>query len=231
MNIYQELVDQRNQYWETHQILQKKYQWNDDDARLGIFAKCMNNFEPIIFSLDFERIYLRTPEFQARYSKDHKTPPTEEERKNICEHYIRFIQTAYADLFFASIESSFRIFVRSIDPIVCDNATSNFQSVYAYLLKQTGQQKYQELLDLWRMIRNTQHNNGVYMDAKRSHVVITYDGKTYQFDNEKVVLFVDVELLLKLSREAREMIQLIVESKPLSSISIMVDPVFHIPRP
>ncbi len=226
-DIINKIIEVRNTYWETIQTLMSRYSWREQDARIGIFAKCMNNFEPIMFSLMFEKEYLRKPEYQARFSKDHKTLPTQQEIDNICERYLMYQQMAFADLFFSAIESSFRVFVRSIDAQACSNATATFQSVYSYLLRQTNQQQYESLLNLWRLIRNTQHNNGVYIDSRSPTVIVNYKNNTYNFSNNVFFRDVDMILLLDMSVDAREMIQKIIESAPLSNITEIIDPTYH----
>jgi hypothetical protein len=221
------LTDIRNQYWQTTQTLMEKYSWKVDDARIGIFAKCMNNFEPVMFSLIFEKEQLRKPEYQARFSKDHKTPPIQKEIDNICGFYLMYQQMALCDLLFSAIESSFRVFVRAIDPNACNNATDSFQSVYRYLLNQTNTTKYEPLLNLWRLIRNTQHNNGVYIDPRHPQVDIVYKDKTYQFINNTFFKGVDMNLLLDMSEESRDMIQDIIESEVLSNVTEIIDPTYH----
>jgi len=226
-NIITRLTSIRNAYWQTTQTLMGKYAWKEADARIGVFAKCMNNFEPVMFSLMFEKEHLRKPEYQARFSEDHKTPPTQNVIDRICGLYLMYQQMAFADLFFSAIESSFRIFVRAIDSQACNNATGWFQSVSGYLLKKTNQQQYDPLLNLWRLIRNTQHNNGVYIDPKHRDIEIKYKEQTYRFVNNIFFRDVNMDLLLNLSEDARCMIQNIVESKPLSSITEIIDPTFY----
>lgn len=230
------LINIRNSYWDTIQKLMTRYSWKEGDARIGVFAKCMNNFEPIMYSLMFEQEYLRKPSYQARFSKDHKTPPTEQEQKNICEFYLRYMQMAFCDIFFSAVESSFRIFVRTLDPTICDNATGAFFTIQKYLLEKTNQKKYESLMNLWRLIRNTQHNNGFYMDPKYPKIDINYAGIKYQFVDKTFFYSVDMDLLLKLSSDVRDMLQNIVESPILSSRETIIDPTyaalnFHKPSP
>jgi len=113
----------------------KKYSWKEEDARIVVFAKGSNNFEPIMYSLMFEQEYLRKLEYQARFSKDHKTPATKEEMNNTCEFYLRYLQMIFTDLVFSAIERSCRIFVRALNPNVYGNATGSFYLIQQYLLK------------------------------------------------------------------------------------------------
>jgi len=55
MNYFKELIEQRNDYWDTSNQLILNHGWDKSDARIGVFAKCMNNFEPVLFSLDFAK--------------------------------------------------------------------------------------------------------------------------------------------------------------------------------
>ena len=139
-----------------------------------------------------------------------------------------YIQYSFAVLFFSAIESSFRIFVRAIDPVACENGTAEFQSIYKWLLKKTQQQKYNDLLELWRLIRNCQHNNGTYFSVKDPHKVIFYEGENYEFKHGEVVTFVDMDLLLSLTKDVKKMLDDVIQSEPLVSISRITDPVYHL---
>jgi len=222
----QNLADLRNEYFQSGGMLQKKFGWKENDARIGVFAKCLNAIEPVLFSLIFCKENLSNPMWQARFSKDHKTPPSAEEVQHQVDSYLMYQQYSYAELFFASIESSMRIFDRAIDPEACNQGKANFASISDFLLKRTDTEKYKPLLELFRLIRNTSHNNGIYLPEREGNRSITWKGTEYLFEEGKSVLFVTMPFLIELSKDLREMLVDIVESKNLSNIQEILDPTF-----
>lgn len=224
--VIKDLSDLRNDYFQSGGELQKKFAWKENDARIGVFAKCINSIEPVFFSLIFCEEYLRKPEWQARFSKDHKTPPHSEEMQHQVDAYIMYQQYSYAELFFAGIESSMRIFVRGIDPNACNEGRATFGSISDFLLKKTNTEKYKPLLELFRLIRNTSHNNGIYLPENGENKTINWKGVDYNFEVEKSVSFVTFPFLINLSKDLREMLVEMVESNELNSISEIIDPTF-----
>jgi len=142
------------------------------------------------------------------------------------DNYIQFEQFGYAELLFSAIESSLRVFVRGIDPKACNEGRASFNSIFEYLLKKTGLEKYKPLLDLFREIRNTVHNNGIYLPERNGNKTIKWKDKTCNFEVGKPINFVTLPFLIEISKDLREMIEKIVESEPVASLKPLDDPTF-----
>lgn len=228
MNYFKELIDQRNDYFETSKQFVTHYGWDKSDARIGIFPKCMNSFEPVLFSLDFAKKDLSSKNYHAKFSKDGKTPPPDDEIQKMHDYYLMYIQYSFSMLFFAAIESSFRVFVRAIDSFACQSGEAEFQSIHKWLLNKTNQQKHDSLMELWRLIRNCHHNNGTYVSIKNPHQVIFHNGNNYEFKHGESITFVDMDFLLSLTKDTKKMLDDVIQSEPLVSISQITDPTYHI---
>lgn len=224
--VIKNLANLRNDYFQAGKLVQEKFGWKEKDSRVGIFAKCMNAIEPVFFSMIFCDEHLRDPKWQARFSKDGITLPQPEEVQHQVDSYIMYQQYSYSELFFAGIESSMRIFVRAIDPKACNEGKAFFASISDYLLEKTGLEKYAPLLELFRLIRNTSHNNGIYLPAKSGNKTINWKGKDYVFEEGKPVLFVTLPFLVEISKDLREMLIEIIESESIKSINEIIDPSF-----
>jgi hypothetical protein len=113
-----------------------------------------------------------------------------------------------------------------LDPIACNNGTSEFLSIYNYLLKKLNLKQYNELLDLLRHIRNTIHNNGVYFHSDGKNKSIQYKGKEYKFWISKPVEFPNgvLSFLLDLMPDILKMIEDVVYSTKIISHSKIIDP-------
>lgn len=224
--VIRNLIDLRNDYFNTAVRLQNDHKWTEKDARIGVFAKCINVIEPVFFSLNFCSDQLRRPDYQARFSKDHKTPPHPEEVQHQVDNFIQYQQFSYAELLFSGIESSLRVFVRAIDSHACNEGKASFSSISGYLLNKTGLQMYEPLLDMFRLIRNTSHNNGLYLPEENGDRTITWKNQTYEFVIGKPINFVTFPFLIEISKDLKEMLEKMVESEPVRSISKLTDPTF-----
>jgi hypothetical protein len=114
--------------------------------------------------------------------------PDQRNIAKILKVFPQFLVIGFLHSLFSAIESSFRIYVRELDPNVCNKGTADFKSIYDYLFKKLRLQQrkdYTDLLDLLRLIRNTIHNNGVYFHPDGKSKTVTYQGKQYMFDNGK----------------------------------------------
>ena len=104
-----------------------------------------------------------------------------EDHKNVKDSHEIFFKIAFIHIYFSGIESSFRAFLKKIDPFSCNNSTAEFKSIYEVLLKKLDLKQYIPLLDLFRCIRNTIHNNGVFIPPSNKDECIKYKGKKYDF--------------------------------------------------
>jgi hypothetical protein len=107
------------------------------------------------------------------------------------EDFERYIRSAFLNNFFASIESSFRYYCREISPGKFNNAAGNFKPIYEHLLSKNKLNfpNYIPLLDLWRLMRNTKHNNGIFYPDKQKDSKVLYQGLIYKFVVGKVPQF------------------------------------------
>ena len=220
--LIQDLVDLRCCYFNKSIELQKKYGWEEKDARLGVFAKCINVLEPVMFGLVFVKEQLSNPFYQARFTKGILPSPEESTFQN--ESYIRFLQSGGFVLFFSMVESSMRIFVRALNKK--DEAKDSIRQVSKRLFVSTGLQKYENLMTLFADVRNCAHNNGLYMSQYNSEESIDWKGKTYKFEEGKVPDFVNFPFLIELGKDVKEMLIALVESEPINSLKPFNDPIF-----
>jgi hypothetical protein len=129
-------------------------------------------------------------------------------------------------LLFSSSESSTRTIVRTAYPGLFNDGRGNLKEIYKTLLG-TKFSKYECLLELLRLGRNTMHNNGVYFPETKGdnrHVTyknVTYDfidGQSVQYDNLSKLVFFDI------APDVVEMINDIVNSLEVSTHPQIIDP-------
>jgi len=132
---------------------------------------------------------------------------------------------------FTLIESSFRIFLRAVDPTACRGATTAFDSIHKSLLgsKQVNfptadRQSAEELLDFVRLVRNLIHNDGVYFDEDGNDKAVTYRGVQYRFYHGKPVDFIYWDLLLNLANDIRRLLVKVISYPKIAIQSQVADP-------
>ncbi len=118
------------------------------------------------------------------------------------------------------------MFTAALDPIACNQGTDSFQNVYQWLLKRTNNGKYNNLLNFFRLIRNTIHNNGVYVDINNQKQMIYHKGKTYNFEHAKPVKNDDLYKLLftEIPTDLISMIEETINSNAVSQVPLIKDP-------
>ena len=221
-----DFLDLRNVYFQAGKSLQKDPGWKESDARVGVFAKCINVIEPTFFGLMFEKEQLRTEKYQSRFSSEDQKPVSEEEIASQSDNFLRYLLLCYAITFFSVIESSLRIFVKNLDSSACSNGTAEIQSIYSWLLNKLDLQKYETLLELFRLVRNTMHNNGIFTPKNGKDVTINYKERDFEFKAGEQIFFVTFDFLILLSYDLRDMLVDIVKSPKMSAFEHIEDPTF-----
>ncbi len=99
---------------------------------------------------------------------------------------------------FTITEESLRLIVSALDPNACNEGRSDFKNIYEFLLSRVGLEKHRALFDLHRLIRNTNHTNGVFRPRNGQDVTVVFDGDEYHFRNGYKLTFVNIGLVLKI---------------------------------
>ena len=206
------------------------------DARVTIFSKVILVQRSIRLCFIFRKNHLTEPDWWKGLSADinWSLPSDHDSLEDPLGHYIDeftdFSTVGYVHTLFSSIESSFRIFMRALDPNACNKGTDDFINIYQWLLTKLTFGNYICMLHLLRLMRNTIHNNGVYYHRKNLKEIVRYNGKTYTFELGKGVEYGDVWELLQfqIMPDAKRMIADVVNTKDISSIPQIVDPFIKI---
>ncbi len=178
----------------TKDELAKTHSWHIHDIRLTVFTKIENivcctalGFESITEFLSFPR-RLRDGALRNPIGTTETVELT------------MFYKLSFVQFLFSATESSLRQLLRAINPTACSNGTSNFKSIYEFLIRTElgleGEQDWIDMLDLFRLIRNTIHNNGVYFHSARADAKVRYQGRIYQFKHGQKINIVWWDLCL-----------------------------------
>jgi len=217
------LEDLRNGYAsERKDLITRHPVWPEDtDARLVIFSKCAN----VIYSA-FLFLLLQRHELSLRsfWTNNFDNVPSDKDLQTHLRECEMFIKAGLFHFIFASLESSMRLFVRAVEPMACNEGAAEFKSIYVWLLTRLGNRSHEALFDLLRLIRNTIHNNGVYVSPRARNETIVYNGVSYQFEHRKHIDFITWEFVSKRYEDLAKALVQIVEARELAAISYVEDP-------
>lgn len=196
--------------------------WNPiKDARITIFSKCINVCNSTQLAFTFMHFHLTDPQWWKQIGKS-EIPLTD--IQIYLSEYDMFTKIGYIQFSFASIESAFRLYVKALDPTACNNGTSEFKSIYSYLLKRLSLQSHENILDILRLIRNTVHNNGVYFHKNGNNETVTYKGIVYNFNIGTPITFVTWDFIFEIIKDVEDLIVDVINSSEISNIIDIQDP-------
>lgn len=201
---------------DTREDLTGKYSWIANDARITAFNK-LNN---VLTAMNLGYFLMHTYLLKKNWWKENqKLEVTEDAIQNTLDCFEMFYRIGLIQNLNYSIESSFRVFVRKLDPTACNGGQAEFKSIYDWLLKKLNLQTANtELLDMLRNIRNTMHNNGLFFPANGQNQSIKYKGETYNFVVANPNSFVTTELIVGLIPDLLDLVKKVVQTSPLVDI-------------
>lgn len=204
----------------------------NQDPRIGLLAKLEMAFGTVGLALMHIQTGLRDPAWWATFTSG--VPPARE-LKWFIYGYDALTKVGFFITEFSIIESTCRVLLRALDPSPCDGARGGFKCVITELLdKRLGfRAEDLALLDLMRLLRNTIHNNGVYLEPHRRDQRISYKHRDYGFEDGKPIDFADWETVLLLSGDALDLSIRLVNHPEIARLpATLTDPfAAQVPRP
>ncbi len=177
-----------------------------NDARVYWFiglARLLNNFK-----LAYIAIYQMgdTRWWQAVSKESNET-----NIKDWIREFEVYVTWAYVHALCTITEETFR----RLSVARGDIETGSLKSKYDKLLKDTNLLQYLPLFDLFRLIRNTAHNNGIYLPETQKDEIVLWNGKSYSFKVGYGLDFVNSEFIINVLTKdlAKAMNELMTHSK------------------
>lgn len=204
--------------------------WNPQkDARLLSLSKFINVLERTQFGLHILGKMLDDDWYQSNMENETQQDPNY--KMILTVEFEKSLKYGLGMSLFTLTESSFRIFLRAVDPTACKGATTTFNSIYRSLLGSNqlnfpavDRQAAEELLDFVRLVRNLIHNDGVYFDEDGNDKAIIYRDVQYHFYHGKPVDFVYWDLLLNLADDIRRLLVQVISSTKIATQNQVTDP-------
>ena len=204
--------------------------WDNNDARVRPIQKFINILEKTRF-----QIFILTKLVDDEWSASNLSFPDGKEplnyRQMVAHETMVGTRLQFGLFAFFQIETYFRIYLRTLDPIACNGSTDAFKNIHQCLLGQTQlnfPQKERELademLELVRLFRNLIHNDGTYFEKRKNDEIAIYRGKQYHFRHATQVDFATWELLLMLFEDIVDLLVKVIRQPKIFSIDRIPDP-------
>jgi hypothetical protein len=196
------------------------------DARITAYSKAINVLNSVQLAFTFISKHLLNGQWWEVVASNHIQ---DADKQIYANEFANFTKIAFVQGMFLAIESSLRLFLRSIDTSACNGGTAEFKSIYECLFNSKLTEAPSngiELLDLLRLVRNTIHNNGVYFHPSGNDVSVTWDGDTFEFKQGTPVDFVTWEFMMRICEALRLLLLKVVEDSNLKMISTQIDDPF-----
>ena len=105
---------------------------------------------------------------------------------------------------------------------------AEFQSIYRALLGtklRFPRPDWEPLLELWRLLRNTIHNNGVYFHRRGVCAEVVYKGVTYDFAHGNPVEFASWPFLVGAAGDLLDLLAAIIRTSEVTAVAApILDP-------
>lgn len=189
----------------------------ETDIRISGFGKLQNAMTATTLGIKFYTAHLINPEWRDKNSSGYSP----EDKKRIIRPYMDFQQIGLTQVGFLAIESTVRSVLREVNPNACNGGIGPLRNIYECLIrtKLTGfNTGWCDFLDMWREVRNTIHNNGIYFSKDGSDKTISFKGNTYQLCHKKKVDFVTWDMLCNIQDDARVFLREIVDHPQVAGI-------------
>jgi len=99
-------------------------------------------------------------------------------------------------------------------------ATIEFKNLYSHVLRNLSlSHRYEELFDIIRLVRNTNHTNGFFQPRLVGNLVKTYGGKEYQFKVGQSIKWYSDDMIISLFEWMPDAMWEIVTTPQVSGIS------------
>lgn len=212
----------RIDYTVSKEKLEKEYSWKRNDTRVVIFTKGIRVMNGIQISLSHLHRDLKSDDWwKKRYPNE---VITSENKKFLCDDFDNFLRSALISDVYGIFESTVRILAKSYSPTLFPNVTISFSKIYPKFLKELNLKQFISLIQIWSNIRNSIHNDGMFIPPDGKDQDIVYDNDTYLFRVEKPIIHAGWKDLCELSYELGKATYQIVRTLKISSISYIEEP-------
>ncbi len=187
------------------------------DARSAWFTGMLCDVLPFaVVDLYYIRDTLTYPDI---WQKAFGRTVTDSDLPKILEPYEQRLRFTSLHTTYAMLEAIVRRICEAVDSQFYFRNKRNMAAITERLLNTTDLTRFGTLFDLARTIRNSIHNNGVYLPENGQNRIITWAGVSYVFHTGESVAILFWEFLLQHWRELNEAITAIVLHPKIANIA------------
>ena len=195
-----------------------------DDLRITTFVKLANVLE----ATSTVNLLLAKSGMKKEFWEDQYENIPQITQENI---QVRLLSTATFNFqysfvaFFSVYESCLRCFIRSLSPEAHAGGTGNIKAICEDLMRRTELNSSDNiaLLDLARNIRNTMHNDGVFLHPTQSEIIIEWEQREYKFVESTTPSFITWEFTLEVFEGLLNLMWDMVNADSLRSVNGRID--------
>jgi hypothetical protein len=192
----------------------------DNDIRVSFFGLTGNVLHSLLLFFAATIQTIANPKWwKESYNKDSMTAQDLAAIKNL----ERLSKHSFFLFFFSRIETLLRKTINFVSTGFDTTGTTSFYNVYLKYLNEIGLDRYIPLFDICRLIRNTIHNNGVFISSSGNDRSISWNGKDFNFTHGSGIDFMSVDNIFFLYEELIDAINNIVNCPLFNSHSFIED--------
>lgn len=220
--VIQSLWDRRQRLAQVRDELAKTHGWSVFDIRLAVFTKIENVVGSTALGFESMTEFLNFP---RRHRDGCMRVPIDQ---SLSTELAAFYKLGFMQFVFSAVESSLRSLLRTLNATAANNGTAEFKAIYDCLIHSElalqRAQDWGDMLDLFRLIRNVLHNNGVYFHKSGIDSEVTYRGTTYRFKHGQKIDFVYWDLCLSLLDDSIDLLKMTLAHDRVISLPYTKDP-------
>lgn len=220
--LIQELWARRQKLAETRDHLARVHGWDVHDIRLAVFTKIEHAVG--CTALGFESM----TEFLCTHRQHRDRSFRYPINQSVAAELAGFYKLGFIQFVFSAVESSLRALLRALKPTAANNGTAEFKSIYDCLIRTelslpSGQAGI-DVLDFFRALRNTLHNNGVSFHKLGTDITISYRGTSYEFIHGQKIGFAYWDLCLALIDDVLDLVTAVIVHQRVTALPFTRDP-------
>jgi len=200
----------------------------EDDVRVTLTGSSGNILHCYLLHLEMVISTLCQPNWWKNVCGKPEPDANDKNRMYNLDQISKFLYFVH---FYSQIEWNYRIILQAVKPATSKiTLLDNWKNIYSCLFKITSLEKYANLFDIARLVRNAIHNNGYYLDQKQGDISIEWAGHKYHFENGKQINFATHENILLICRELSKSMSALIDSDEMKANPYIKNE-FHLDNP
>lgn len=186
------------------------------DRRITVYTQLFGILDRAKMGFEFSHCSLDSKEIKTRMFSG----LTNEEFVQRINAFIHFTAIEMNHSYFSIIEAFLRQIYRTIntDPPI------SFSDLTKKISDNLDLQKWSQFLEFYSLVRNTQHNNGLFFPNKKKDEEVSYRGKSFSFIYGKGIHFLNSDLRLALANDGNSFVYDVCTSPKVIAYTNIPDP-------